>query len=70
MTIRRIYLCSICNTERKETNRWFVAVESLYDLKVMRWKDANAEILNATTTQHLCGQACMHKLLDRFLAKE
>jgi hypothetical protein len=70
MTIKRTYLCSICNIERKETNRWFVAVESLYGLKIMRWKDANAAVLNETTTQHLCGQACMHKLLDRFLAKE
>lgn len=69
MTIKRIYACSCCGVERKDANHWFVLVETHAGFHLQTWDWAVAEHrLDEDGTEHVCGQACAHKLLDRFMA--
>ena len=67
MTVKQIFLCSMCGAERKEANHWFAAMRSKTGLGFYCWRDANAAFLEDENTLHLCGQQCAHKLLDEFL---
>lgn len=63
--IRQAISCDICGAEKKQTNHWFVASEQAGELRVSGWNSRNK--LRAGT-KHLCGQTCLHKLVDEFVA--
>lgn len=70
MTMKRVYVCSICGTERKGANHWFAAWVYEASLVLRRWEQAaEMQRLNDEDTLHVCGQACAHKLLDRFFTQ-
>jgi hypothetical protein len=62
--IREVVFCDICGTEKQQTNHWFVAYVEACELHVKGLKPS--EPLH-TGAKHLCGQNCLHKLLDEFL---
>ena len=64
--IRQAISCDICGAEKKQTNHWFVVCEQGGELRVSGWGSRNR--LRAGS-KHLCGQTCLHKLLDDFLAR-
>lgn len=64
--IRQAISCDICGTEKKQTNNWFVAHEQAGELRVTGWNSRNR--LRAGS-KHLCGQTCLHKLVDEFMAR-
>ena len=64
--IRQAISCDICGTEKKQTNHWFVAYEQGAELRVSGW---NAHNRLRPGTKHLCGQTCLHKLMDDFMAR-
>lgn len=64
--IRQAISCDICGAEKKQTNHWFVASEQGGEMRVSSWNSRNR--LRAGS-KHLCGQTCLHKLLDEFLAR-
>ena len=64
--IRQAISCDICATEKKQTNHWFVAYEQGGELRVSGWQSRNRLRLGS---KHLCGQTCLHKLVDEFMAK-
>jgi len=64
--IRQAISCDICGTEKKQTNHWFVAVRSGRRAAVSGWKSRNRL---RPGTKHLCGQTCLHKLVDEFMAQ-
>ncbi|MFP5204862.1 MAG: hypothetical protein ACLGSH_05870 [Acidobacteriota bacterium] len=64
--IRQAISCDICGAEKKQTNHWFVACEVAGELRVSGWSSRNR--LRAGS-KHLCGQACLHKLADDFMAR-
>jgi hypothetical protein len=64
--IRQAISCDICGAEKKQTNHWFVASEQAGELRVTGWNSRNK--LRAGT-KHLCGQTCLHKLVDEFMAR-
>jgi hypothetical protein len=64
--IRQAISCDICGTEKKQTNHWFVAYEQAGELRVSGW---NARNRLRPGSRHLCGQTCLHKLVDDFMAK-
>jgi hypothetical protein len=64
--IRQAISCDICGAEKKQTNHWFVASEQAGELRVSGWTSRNR--LRAGT-KHLCGQTCLHKLMDEFVAR-
>lgn len=64
--IRQAISCDICGAEKKQTNHWFVACEQGGEMRVSGWNSRNR--LRAGS-KHLCGQTCLHKLLDEFLAR-
>ena len=64
--IRQAISCDICGAEKKQTNHWFVAYEAAGELRVSGWSSRNR--LRAGS-KHLCGQACLHKLADDFMAR-
>lgn len=63
--IRQAISCDICGAEKKQTNHWFVAYNQAGELRVSGWNSRNR--LRAGS-KHLCGQTCMHKLVDEFFA--
>jgi len=64
--IRQAISCDICGTEKRQTNHWFVAYEQAGELRVSGWTSRHR--LRADS-KHLCGQTCLHKLVDEFMAK-
>jgi len=64
--IRQAISCDICGAEKKQTNHWFVAWEQAGELRVSGWNSRNR--LRAGS-KHLCGQVCLHKLADDFMAR-
>jgi len=64
--IRQAISCDICATEKKQTNHWFVAYEQGGELRVSGWSSRNR--LRPGSKQ-LCGQTCLHKLVDEVVAK-
>ena len=64
--IRQAISCDICATEKKQTNNWFVAYEHGGELRVGGWNSRNRL---RPGSKHLCGQTCLHKLVDDFMAR-
>ena len=64
--IRQAISCDICGAEKKQTNNWFVAYEHSGELRVSGWGTRN-RLRNGS--KHLCGQTCLHKLVDEFMAR-
>ena len=64
--IRQAISCDICGTEKRQTNHWFVAYEQGGELRVSGW--GSGRRLRAES-KHLCGQTCLHKLVDEFMAR-
>ena len=64
--IRQAISCDICGTEKKQTNHWFVAYDQGGELRVSGWSSRNRL---RPGSKHLCGQTCLHKLVDEFMAK-
>jgi hypothetical protein len=64
--IRQAISCDICGAEKRETNHWFMAYEQSGELRVSAW---SSDHRLRPGTKHLCGQACVHKLADEFMAR-
>jgi hypothetical protein len=64
--IRQAISCDICAAEKRQTNHWFVAYEQAGELRVSGWTSRHRL---RPDTRHLCGQTCLHKLVDEFMAK-
>jgi hypothetical protein len=64
--IRQAISCDICATEKKQTNHWFVAYEFGNELRMSGWNSRNRL---RPGSKHLCGQTCLHKLVDDFMAR-
>jgi len=64
--IRQAISCDICGTEKRQTNHWFVAYEQGGELRVSGWNSRNR---TRPGSKHLCGQTCLHKLVDDFMAR-
>ncbi|MGO8709756.1 MAG: hypothetical protein ACLQMG_18925 [Terracidiphilus sp.] len=64
--IRQAISCDICAAEKRQTNHWFVAYEQGGELRVSGWTSRHRLKPDA---KHLCGQTCLHKLIDEFIAK-
>jgi hypothetical protein len=63
--IRQAISCDICGAEKKQTNHWFVAYTHAGELRVCGW-GVQGKI--RAGSKHLCGQTCLHKLVDEFIA--
>jgi hypothetical protein len=63
--IRQAISCDICGTDKQHTNHWFVAYVQNGELRICDW---NSQSRLRSGTRHLCGQTCLHKLVDEFLA--
>ena len=63
--IRQAISCDVCGAEKKQTNHWFVAYTREGELRMSPF-DPAARLRSGT--RHLCGQTCLHKLLDEFFA--
>jgi hypothetical protein len=64
--IRQAISCDICGAEKKQTNHWFVAYEQGQELRLCGW---NTRLGKRPGSMHLCGQKCLHKLVDDFMAR-
>jgi hypothetical protein len=64
--IRQAISCDICGSEKKQTNHWFVAYNQGGELRVSGWSSRNRL---RPGSKHLCGQTCLHKLVDEFMAR-
>ena len=64
--IRQAISCDICAAEKRQTNHWFVAYEQNGELRVSGWTSRHRL---RPDSKHLCGQTCLHKLVDEFIAK-
>jgi hypothetical protein len=65
--IRQAISCDICGAEKKQTNHWFVAYAHGGELRVSGWTASGRLRAGA---KHLCGQTCVHKLVDDFIAAQ
>ena len=64
--IRQAISCDVCGSEKRQTNHWFVAFEQAGELRLGGWTSRNRARPNS---KHLCGQTCVHKLVDEYMAQ-
>src|SRR5579863_1127663 len=64
--IRQSVSCDVCGTEKRQTNHWFVAREEGGELRLSGWSSRHR---SRAGTKHLCGQTCLHKLVDEYMAR-
>jgi len=64
--IRQAISCDICGRDKQQTNHWFVAYEHGAELRIGGW---GSQARLRTSAKHLCGQTCLHKLVDDFMAR-
>ena len=64
--IRQAISCDICGTEMQNSNHWFVVYDRGVEFRMSRW---NARTRLRAGARHLCGQTCLHKLVDDFMAR-
>ncbi|MGP8251865.1 MAG: hypothetical protein ACLQHF_07505, partial [Terracidiphilus sp.] len=64
--IRQAISCDICGSEKRQTNHWFVSYELGGELRMSGWSSRHRL---RPGSKHLCGQTCLHKLVDEFMAK-
>jgi hypothetical protein len=64
--IRQAISCDICGRDKQQTNHWFVAYEQGTELRLGGW---SSQARLRTSAKHLCGQTCLHKLVDDFMAR-
>lgn len=64
--IRQAISCDVCGRDKQQTNHWFVVYEHGAELRISGW---NSEARNSTKAKHLCGQTCLHKLVDEYMAR-
>ena len=64
--IRQAISCDVCGAEKKQTNHWFVASEVAGELRLAGW---TSRMRQRAGSKHLCGQTCLHKLVDEFIAR-
>lgn len=64
--IRQAISCDVCGAEKKQTNHWYVASDQGGELRVSGWSSRNRL---RSGTKHLCGQTCLHKLVDEFISR-
>jgi hypothetical protein len=68
------FTCDVCGKLRRETEDWWLAINecavshaggsSHPVLKLMPWDDL---LVHRADSKHLCGGACAHTLLDRWM---
>lgn len=69
--------CDICGKQKGSVNHWWLAWTEAYRpnaeaaerqmLKIYAWENMSAHDARA---KHLCGQACLQKLVDRWMTIE
>jgi hypothetical protein len=64
--IRQAISCDICGAEKRQTNHWFVAYEQGEELRLCGWSSRQRK---RPGSMHLCGQKCLHKLVDDYMAR-
>jgi hypothetical protein len=64
--IRQAISCDVCSAEKKQTNHWYVVCEQAGELRLGGW---NSRMRQRPGAKHLCGQTCLHKLVDEFMAR-
>jgi len=64
--IRQAISCDVCGTDMQQTNHWFVAYDQGGEIRVAAW---NTRARLRSGAKHLCGQTCLHKLVDEFLVR-
>ena len=64
--IRQIISCDICKSEKKQSNHWYVVYEQGGELRLSGWSSRQRTRPGA---RHLCGQSCVYKLVDDFMAQ-
>jgi hypothetical protein len=64
--IRQAISCDICGRDKQQTNHWFVVYEHGAELRIGGW---SSQARLRTSAKHLCGQTCLHKLVDDFMAR-
>jgi hypothetical protein len=64
--IRQAISCDICGRDKQQTNHWFVVYEHGSELRISGWSSQARMSMKA---RHLCGQTCLHKLIDEYMAR-
>ncbi len=62
--IRQIVSCDVCGEEKEQTNHWYVAYDQGGEFRVSGLTPSGSQ---DPAAKHLCGESCVHKLLEQFL---
>ena len=62
MSERTVITCEACDIQKKETNRWWKVKEMTTHLRIFK-----AEVKVPKPYKDVCGQVCVHRLVDRWM---
>ncbi|HKZ02392.1 MAG: hypothetical protein A2W35_06565 [Chloroflexi bacterium RBG_16_57_11] len=63
----RTYTCDICKVQKRETNRWWLAVTHEGRLTIQPWSAATPT--KGAAVVDICGCDCMAKLVSRWMSE-
>ncbi|HEX4022538.1 MAG TPA: hypothetical protein VHX63_15435 [Acidobacteriaceae bacterium] len=68
------YVCDVCGKKKTESEDWWLALIDCHSAQdgtpsqpVLKLQPWNNLVAHSAETKHLCGAACMHKFLDRWM---
>jgi len=62
---KQVYICDVCNIERKTVNHWFIVSFVNGELRLSCWNEEKAK---KKDVMHVCGTAHAHTLVDQYTA--
>ena len=65
MSVKSTVICDVCGKERQQTNHWWTALVSSAGWWTIKHYDDND---NYSGLKHLCGQACVHTMVDAWMS--
>ena len=68
MKVPNPYRCDYCNTDKGETNHWWMRRREVYLFRLSPWDEVNAAQDEIGEYEHICSESCAAKALSKWMA--
>ncbi len=66
MKVHCPYRCDYCNSDKGETNHWWLRPQDAEKFTLLRWDDVLAD---REGFEHICSESCASKALSKWMAR-
>jgi len=66
MKVHCPYRCDYCNSDKGQTNHWWLRPQDAEQFTLLRWDDMLAD---REGFEHICSESCASKALSKWMAR-